>query len=261
MKTSAHLVVASALLAALVHSSACVTSDAHRCNENLVCPTGMSCSPSGQSCIDSDLLDSCRGRKDGESCAVAGFPPATCLGGMCQAARCGDGKITGAEECDGDLLNGRDCQTFGYYESAGLRCSASCRYDASQCTGRCGDGVKNGREECDGKDLGGATCFTAGFYKAAGLACGADCKLDIKGCSGGRCGDGVINGLEQCDGAQFTKTCDTLGFAGAMSGMSCTRNCTYAAQSCLCAPGQRCKAKNQRCDCSKLGGCGCVATQ
>lgn len=258
MKITTRSVVLCAVLGAL--SPACVTSAASRCSD-LVCPAGMMCSPSGDQCVDTDLVAACRGGGDGEACTVAGMPPATCLGGVCQANRCGDGRVTGAEECDGNALKGRTCREFGFYEQEALRCGADCRYDTSQCLGRCGDGIKNGSELCDGKDLGGATCFNAGFYKAAGLACKPDCSYDVRSCTGGRCGDGIINGLEQCDGPSLNnKTCETLGFKGAMSGLTCSPSCTYTTRSCLCNAGLRCKSKTQRCDCAKFG-CGCVADQ
>lgn len=259
--TPARAIAACAVAAAVLALGSCVASDASRCGDDLVCPSGMMCAPAGDACIDTDLVTACAGAEDGAGCAVAGLPPATCLAGICQASRCGDGRVTGAEECEGDELSGQTCRTRGFYEEAGLRCTAECRYDSSACVGRCGDGIVNGSEQCDGEELGGATCFDAGFYAAPGLACAADCKFDVAACGGGRCGDGVVNGLEQCDGEQFNRTCDTLGFAGSMTGLGCTSNCLFSNQSCLCWGGHRCRANMFRCDCSKLGGCGCVATE
>lgn len=247
------------LLAAL--AGGCVSSDGSQCSDDLVCPAGKMCAPAGGGCIDSDLVLACSGKDDDEGCLVAGLPPAMCRGGVCQASRCGDGRVTGAEECDADLLMGQTCQTLGFYDEAGLTCGDDCRFDTSACVGRCGDGIKNGDEQCDGAELGGATCFTAGFYKAAGLACKADCSFETAACTGGRCGDGIVNGLEQCDGEDFNRSCATLGFTGAMSDLSCTSNCLFSNQSCLCYGGNRCRARMQRCDCPKLGGCGCVSAQ
>ena len=251
-------ILACAALAWLAAGAGCLASGNSHCSNDLTCPSGMSCHPSGEGCVDSDLVVACRGGDDGKPCSVAGMPPASCLGGVCQASRCGDGRITGAEQCDGNLLKSQTCQTQGFYEPAGLRCGADCKFDTSACVGRCGDGIKNGMEQCDGKDLGGASCFAAGFYRARGLACKADCTFDIQSCTGGRCGDGAINGLEQCDGKTFNRTCDSMGFAGVMSGLSCTAKCTFSSQSCLCSPGRRCKANKQHCECSKFGSCGCV---
>ncbi|HKE15974.1 MAG TPA: hypothetical protein VKB80_13950 [Kofleriaceae bacterium] len=261
MSARALVVWAIAAGAALAAGSACVASDSSRCGNDLVCPSGMLCAPSGDVCVDADLVTSCAGSDDGEVCRVAGYPPATCLAGICQASRCGDGRVSGAEECDGEVPQGQTCRTHGFYDEVGLRCGPDCKLDTSSCVGRCGDGVVNGREQCDGAELGGATCFTAGFYAEKGLACKADCSFDVSACTGGRCGDGILNGLEQCDGTQFNRSCDTLGFAGAMSGLACTSNCLFSNASCLCWGGHRCRAKSFRCDCGKLGGCGCAATK
>jgi hypothetical protein len=259
--TTTRTILVCVVLGALAPVTACVTSSTSHCKNDLTCPSGMMCSPTGEACVDSDLVIACHGNDDGMPCTVPGLPTATCMGGVCQASRCGDGRVTGAEECDGNLLQGQNCQTRGFYEAAGLRCGPDCKFDTSQCRGYCGDGKKNGKEQCDGSDLAGATCFNAGFYKAKGLRCGPDCKYDVSSCTGGRCGDGILNGLEQCDGKMFNRaSCEAMGFAGALSGLSCTANCTYSTQSCLCGTGKRCKANKQHCSCDK-GGCGCVDNQ
>lgn len=236
----------------------CVTSNASTCNDR-VCPSGTTCVASVNRCVDFDLVAACRDAADGQGCTVAGMPPAKCLGSICQASRCGDGRITGAEECDGDKLAGRTCQTLGFYVEAGLRCEDSCKFDTSLCTGQCGDGKKNGSEQCDGEDLGGATCLTAGYYKAPGLACKSDCTFDIAACQGGRCGDGVVNGLEQCDAMDLGgMSCKKLGYDFTLNGLSCSSSCTFAGKSCRCNAGERCDLATQTCACDKLG-CGCVA--
>jgi len=240
-------------------NAGCVNSNASRCSNGLVCPSGMGCGPAGDRCIDTDLLASCRGEPDGTECTVPGLPPATCLAGVCQASRCGDSRITGAEECDGEQLESKTCQNLGFYSATGLKCGADCKFDTSSCTGKCGDGVKNGPEDCDGADLAGATCFTAGYYAEPGLKCGPDCKFDTTSCSGGKCGDGTVNGLEQCDGKALNgQTCAKLGYFGAMSGLQCSQACTFAAQSCKCSANLRCKPNTERCECPKTGACGCV---
>ncbi len=47
---------------------------------------------------------------------------------------CGDGKVEGAEDCDGAALNGKDCQALGY-DGGTLKCGGSCGFDTSGCTG------------------------------------------------------------------------------------------------------------------------------
>ena len=255
--------------------AACVQSHASRCGD-ITCPIGTSCGPSGNTCVFTDMIEACQGLADGASCTVPGLTPNTCRQGVCQASRCGDGRITGAEECDGNLIGSATCLTKGFYQPEGLACGADCKFDTSRCVGRCGDGIKNGPEQCDpgvnGKtpDLGKATCFTAGYYQPSGLACNDDCTFNTAACHGGKCGDGIINGLELCDGTAFpqvqqngklvTTDCSAIGFTGATTSLKCSKTCRYTTTSCLCTPTTRCN-KNQRCECSKTGGCGCVAAK
>ncbi|HEX8108917.1 MAG TPA: hypothetical protein VF516_14395 [Kofleriaceae bacterium] len=228
---------------------------------------GMSCGPSGDTCVYNDMIEACHLLADGAPCTVPGLPPNKCMSGVCQASRCGDGRITGAEECDGTELASKTCQSLGFYEAGGLACGSDCKFDTKRCVGKCGDGIKNGPEQCDKSDLGGATCFTAGYYKPLGLACKSDCTFDTTQCSGGHCGDGIINGLELCDGTALplvsgkTADCTALGFQGATTSLKCSKTCRYTTSSCLCTPTTRCNAKTQRCECSKTGGCGCVAAK
>jgi hypothetical protein len=246
--------------------AACLESHASRCGK-LTCPMGTSCGPSGDTCVYNDLLEACRSRADGAACTVPGLPPNQCMNGVCQASRCGDGRVTGAEQCDGTLLGSKTCQSLGFYRPEGLTCTSDCKLDTARCVGRCGDGIKNGPEQCDAADLGGATCFAAGYYAAPGLACRSDCTFDTAKCGGGRCGDGIINGLEQCDGNTLpvvsgkAADCTTIGFTGATTSLKCSKTCRYTVSSCLCTPTARCAATTQRCDCPKTGGCGCVAAR
>ncbi len=241
----------------LLALGACLGSDTSKCGD-LTCPMGTSCSADSK-CVDTDLLDACRGQADGAACSVSGLPPDKCLGGICQAHRCGDGRVTGNEDCDGGNLAAKTCQSLGFYQPGGLGCTSDCKFDTAACVGRCGDGIKNGPEQCDATDIGGATCFTAGFYAAPGLACKSDCTFNTAACGGGRCGDGVINGLEQCDGTAISTTCATLGYKGALTTLKCSNTCTYTASSCRCTSTSRCAANTERCDCPKTGGCGCVS--
>lgn len=244
--------------------AACLESHASRCG-NLTCPMGTSCGPSGDTCVYTDTIEACRSHADGDTCTVPGLPPNKCMSGVCQASRCGDGRITGAEECDGTVLGSKTCQSLGFYQASGLTCTSDCKLDTSRCVGKCGDGIKNGPEQCDGTDLGHATCFTAGYYVAPGLACKPDCTFDTTACHGGKCGDSLLNGLEQCDGTAFpqvagkTADCAAIGFAGATTSLKCSKTCRYTTTSCLCTPTMRCNPKTQRCECPKTGGCGCVA--
>ena len=239
----------------LILLSGCLKSGSSTCGD-LVCPSGTSC-VTGDRCVDTDLVQACIGLSDGDACTVPGLPTSVCATQVCQASRCGDGRITGAEQCDGGKLDSHTCVTEGFYSPDGLACGADCKFDTSACVGRCGDGVKNGPELCDGTDMGTATCFDAGFYAATGLGCKSDCTFDTTQCTGGRCGDGQINGLEECDGgAMGAATCTSLGYLGTLSKLSCSKSCTFSSASCLCTSG-RCQAGTEKCECSKTG-CACV---
>jgi len=97
-------------------------------------------------------------------------------------AQCGDGKITGGEECD----LGKELNT-GEYGG----CNEDCTYGPF-----CGDGEKNGDEECDNGNSNGATYGKEG--------CTSACTTPHF------CGDSFIDGLngEECDsGSSASDTC------------------------------------------------------
>ena len=48
-------------------------------------------------------------------------------------AVCGDGIISGNEQCDGTNLDGQTCQSLGYYGGT-LSCKADCTFNTSGCT-------------------------------------------------------------------------------------------------------------------------------
>jgi len=47
---------------------------------------------------------------------------------------CGDGKIEGEEQCDGDALDGKTCVDVGDFDGGTLGCADSCAFDTSGCT-------------------------------------------------------------------------------------------------------------------------------
>ena len=111
-------------------------------------------------------------------------------------SRCGDGVVTGAEECDDD--NGVNTDS----------CLNSCRF------ARCGDGiVREGVEECDdGNQRDGDSCLSTCVPNVCGdeiLNLGVEecddgndddrdgCRAN---CTVGLCGDGIVEeGIEECD--------------------------------------------------------------
>jgi len=131
---------------------------------------------------------------------------------------CGDDIITEPEQCEGEDLNGRDCESLGF-DGGVLSCTA-CGYDTSQCIGTgppsCGDGMVTAPEACDGINLLGVTCedleFTAGI-----LSCLGSCQFDMTQCvdTSLTCNNGVIDEGETCDPLFF----DPL--------IICRENCTF----------------------------------
>ncbi|MBU1069911.1 SUMF1/EgtB/PvdO family nonheme iron enzyme [Myxococcota bacterium] len=132
---------------------------------------------------------------------------------------CLDGLVVGEEECDTTNLNGRTCQSLGYYGGE-LECNFSCTFemDACEAEGRCGDALLQAtyNEMCDGDNLAGQTCLTLG-YQGGVLSCAPDCSdFDLSNCTlVNECGDGAVqsgNG-EVCDGENLNgQSCVTRGY-------------------------------------------------
>ena len=107
-------------------------------------------------------------------------------------AACGDGVLSGAEECD-DGPNNAAAAGYG-------ACTTACRYG-----GYCGDGVLNGMEECDN----GSRNNNVTYGNKDGCA---------PGCVFPRfCGDGILDSEsgEQCD----------LGFNNGTGNHPCSVDC------------------------------------
>jgi len=143
---------------------------------------------------------------------------------------CGDGILSGNEECDGADFNGQDCASLGYGEGV-LGCYPSgstendaCTFDISQCE-YCGDGIKNGNEfYCDGTDFGTFSCKTWG-YEAGDLVCTDTCRVDKRDCYS-ICGNGHAGKGEECDGNDLEgETCQSLGYDGGT--LACDSDCTF----------------------------------
>lgn len=149
----------------------CRSFDRHQCGPATSCGNGR-VDPS-EVCEGADLA--------GGSCANLGLGTGSlsclpnCNGyntSACQTGpRCGDGRVEGAEVCDGAELLGATCQSLGYTGGV-LTCSADCTSRNTQaCVGACTP-----------------TC--------AGRSCGPD---PLCGVSCGTCSDGTCNGAGQCE--------------------------------------------------------------
>ena len=125
----------------------------------------------------------------GSSSSSTGDPP----GGIC-----GDGMISGQEECDcgggpctPEGLDNKTCVDaepdplihLGPLTGGVLGCNpASCKFEVELCTW-CGDGEINGGENCEPDLPIVETCMTLGEGSAGDLTCGEACQLDTAGCT------------------------------------------------------------------------------
>lgn len=134
----------------------------------------------------------------------------------CYDELCGDGLISGTEDCDGADLNDATCASLGFAPGgAGSVTCVDCMYDTSTCEDSiCGnDNVEIDFEACDGEAFGDVSCRSLGFF-TGGLSCNDDCSAyDDSGCVTNICGNGTIEGPETCDGGFATVTCRDLEFA------------------------------------------------
>jgi hypothetical protein len=92
---------------------------------------------------------------------------------------CGNALIDEGEECDGENLNERTCETEGF--AGGVLDCAQCHLDPSACTD-CGNAKIDDGEECDRTNLNDSACTTEG-YTSGTLACAADCTFDVGACA------------------------------------------------------------------------------
>jgi hypothetical protein len=160
----------------------CLKSNSVSCTDGRVCPTGSACDDIHHICVLPDQLTSCNGASDGTPCAVAGRD-AVCNRGICVEPFCGDGLVSGDEQCDPATSAG-DCKSIGYYEQGALGCNSDCTVDASACSGgRCGDAVVQPMFElCDVTPPAGVSCFDYGFDMGR-LTCNSFCNFDFGTCS------------------------------------------------------------------------------
>jgi hypothetical protein len=135
-----------------------------------ICPVDTICLDNAV-CATPEAIEACTGLDDNAAChAMMG--DGYCTHGVCEPNVCGDGLLTGIEQCDGSLVS-LGCTDFGYYGGT-TSCSPQCTIDRSGCAGRCGDGVVQAdQEDCDGAppEFG---CTDLGYDYGA-LGCSSTC--------------------------------------------------------------------------------------
>ena len=166
---------------------------------------------------------------------------------------CGDGSRDPGEQCDGNDLGGRTCESFGL-AGDGLACNDGCILDARGCVEAvCGNGHREAGEDCDGEEIPGG-CADQGFTGGA-LGCSASCTFDVSRCT--ECGNGRVEEGEVCDAANVSgQTCRSLGFSGGT--LACSDACAFDISSCSRC-GNEALEPGEVCDGMDLSGASCMS--
>jgi cysteine-rich repeat protein len=126
---------------------------------------------------------------DGSSCGTGKI----CKVGVCSDTVCGDGFVSGTEQCDdGNTVAGDGCESDCTFSCLPTNPAACTPADPCQGKGTC-DATKH-------------TC-TPGTPLANGTVCGAGSTCQAGVCKPNACGNGTIDPGEQCDPPN-TPTCD-----------------------------------------------------
>ncbi|MCC7072383.1 MAG: hypothetical protein IT383_13730 [Deltaproteobacteria bacterium] len=107
---------------------------------------------------------------------------------------CGDGAVSGWEDCDGSEVPG-NCTNHGFVGGS-LACD-DCAFDTGGClTQICGNGAIEGTEVCDGSNFGGLSC--ANVVMDGSLTCNSCTSITTGACTS-TCGSGFLTAYEACD--------------------------------------------------------------
>lgn len=198
----------------------------------------------------------CTGMVDGTMCG-AGM---VCFGEVCVTVGCGDGVVSGEEDCD----DGNEAAFDG--------CEPDCTFTC-EANAECDDGLS-----CNGAETCGATMHVCepGTAAEAGTACSTPtvpdgvCRATVGGamCVDSGCGNGVVDGAEDCDDMNETPGdgCETDCTFSCAADEDCddslnctgTETCDVTAHVCVagtmldCTDGDGCT--DDLCD-DTLGGC------
>ena len=206
---------------------------------------------------------------DGLTCSsICHFNKTGCTG--CPAPGiCGNERIDGLEDCDGNNLTIDSCRDVNpAYTKGNLSCNDECKFDTSQCIrapsgGFCGDGVieipnsGNLNEQCDINKgthifLGNEDqCLQHDNFASGNMLCSNFCTYDYSNCGPKDppvCGDGIVNQIsESCDGFDLrANTCGSLGHSAPPGILECYPQghpfeCQFDVAGCInTEPGHEC---------------------
>ena len=231
-------------------SSACAVEDGWKCEEagqpctkdddpqDAVCGNGII--GGEEQCDDGNIADedgcsSACAIEDGWKCEEAGQP--CTKDDAPQDAECGDGIISGEEQCDDGNTEDEDGCSSSCTVEDGWKCEEAgqpCTKDDAPQDVVCGDGIIGGEEQCDD----GNTADEDGCSSVCAVEDGWKCEEAGKPCTKLEepqkpvCGDGSISGEEQCDDGNASdgdgcsaKCVIEDGWACTTAGKACTAVC------------------------------------
>src|SRR5262245_11006590 len=111
-------------LVCLAFVASCVEPQLKPCGD-VLCSADSVCLPNGL-CASQEAVDACVGKPEGAACDTPLFT-GSCVAGACTPPRCGDGVVSGSEQCDGSVT-GIDCVTYGF-DLGVPTCSDRCSLD------------------------------------------------------------------------------------------------------------------------------------
>lgn len=155
---------------------------------------------------------------------------------------CGDGKISGTEDCDGALFGGQTCKTVTMNPASlgSLGCTSECKFDLSHCTGRSGTGGTGGTDGSGGTSGAGGISGLGGVVGTGGRTAG-------QGGTTGAAGSG--NEAVQCtsdSACPRNRVCCGTEANGQLTGFQCAASCgrnevpAACGKAADCARGQVC---------------------
>ncbi len=160
--------------------SGCLEPSSLVCADGTVCAADLVCAPVA-GCATHDQVRACDGVEEGDDCTV-GDVPGVCQGGVCQPLVCGDGRVSGNEQCDPTAeMQATTCRDRGFYQGGDIGCAGDCTWDTASCSEFCGDGLLQADQElCEKGIAPSGTCVSFGF-DAGRLGC-AGCGADFAAC-------------------------------------------------------------------------------